>query len=264
MTHTRLELDPIGVVRSPFTERMEAPRQPRVASEVRATVELFPGHNYEDALSDLALWDHIWLVVWFHANQGWKPRVLPPRSTTKRGVFATRAPRRPNPIGLSAVRLLSVTHLSLEIQGVDLLDGTPVLDIKPYVPWADAIPEASSGWLAPLEATGASTPADPAPDFELRFEPRAAEQLAYLQKDHEVALEAPIRQVLKLGPQPHAYRRIRREGDDYRLAIKDWRIHFSAEGRRIIVREIRSGYRTSEHSNAPGPHRDFISRYHQA
>jgi tRNA-Thr(GGU) m(6)t(6)A37 methyltransferase TsaA len=134
------------VVRTGLSSRVEAPRQPRAAGGAGGTIELYPGRNFEHALDDLQGWEYIWVIFWFHLNRSWRPKVLPPRSTSgRKGVFSTRSPHRPNPIGLSAVRLERVDGLTLHIRDVDMVDGTPVLDIKPYVPYADAHPGARSG-----------------------------------------------------------------------------------------------------------------------
>src|SRR6266851_5725324 len=124
---------PIGFLRSPFGERVNAPRQPYAAKGVRGTIELLADRNFEHALSDLEAWDHIWVIFWFHLNESWRPKVLPPRSNKRRGVFSTRSAHRPNPIGLSVVELESIEGLTLHVRNLDILDGTPVLDIKPYV-----------------------------------------------------------------------------------------------------------------------------------
>jgi len=260
-----LSLCPIGVVHSPFQERIDAPRQPRAAAGVEGRVELFGGRGYEDALSDLATWDYIWLVVWFDRNRSFTPKVMPPRSDRKRGVFATRAPHRPNPIGISAVKLLRIEGLVLHVEGLDLLDATPVLDIKPYVPYTDAIPGANHGWLEPEKREGqrasaeASRPLDPAPPYEVRFSAHARVQLAYLLATHAIELESRIVAQLGLGPQPHAYRRIRPDGDMLRLALKDWRAWFRVEGRTLTVERIGSGYRARELADAPAAHRAFVA-----
>ncbi len=141
-------MNPIGLVQSPFKERYAAPRQPALGEKVTATIELVEGLNLEQATKDLERFSHIWVIYWMHLNQGWNPTVIPPRGPkTRRGILATRAPHRPNSIGLSAVRLLSVKGRTLKIATHDMLDGTPVLDIKPYLPYADAITDASHGWL---------------------------------------------------------------------------------------------------------------------
>ena len=140
-----LALNPIGVIRSPFREAPGTPIQPTFAEDAEGTVEVFP--DYAAGLSDLAGLDRIWLVYWFDRAGPARLRVVPFRDTAERGVFATRAPCRPNPIGLSCVRLLSVAANMLTIACVDILDATPLLDIKPYVPEFDAYPQSRAGWL---------------------------------------------------------------------------------------------------------------------
>lgn len=148
LSATEIILKPIGIVHSPFKERYAAPRQPALGSEVTATIELVKGMNLDQAIMDLDRFSHIWVIYWMHLNQGWNPTVTPPRGPKKRrGVLATRAPHRPNSIGLSAVKLLNIKGRKLEIATHDMLDGTPVLDIKPYLPYADSIMDASHGWL---------------------------------------------------------------------------------------------------------------------
>jgi tRNA-Thr(GGU) m(6)t(6)A37 methyltransferase TsaA len=249
-----VEMRPIGWARTPFVERMGTPRQPYAAKGSRGTIELAPGRHFEHALADLERWDHIWVIFWFHLNEHWRPKVLPPRSSRRRGVFATRSPHRPNPLGLSVLRLERVEGLTLYVRDIDLLDGTPVLDIKPYVPVADAIVSAKSGWLEPV---------DPEPGFEVFFAPAAEEQVGWLRREHGIELAIPIGEVLGLGPAPHPYRRIRREGDGFRLAYKDWRIFFRTEGRRVTVESIRTGYRPKQLAADPAltAHRAFVARF---
>jgi len=249
-----LLLEPIGVVRSPFVERVQAPRQPDAARGVEGTIELLPGKNFEHALLDIESFRYLWVVFWFHLNSGWRPKVLPPRSSRRRGVFATRSPHRPNPIGLSVVELLGVDGLSLRVANLDMLDGTPVLDIKPYVPYADSLESAEHGWLEKSR--------DPEPDFEVEFTDAAEAELAFLRQHFTVDLRSEIARLLALGPAPHPYRRIRRDGDRMKLALKEWRIRFQVEARRILVLGIESGYRSREIalSNDPllTPHREFV------
>ena len=250
---------PIGVARTPFSDRLSAPRQPFAARDVEGTIELFPGRDFEHALSDLDGWEYLWVIFCFHLNQGWRPKVLPPRSAgRRRGVFATRSPHRPNPIGMSAVRLVSVSGLVIRVRDVDMLDGSPVLDIKPYVPYADAYPGARTGWLEPLATgtapegasasapTGEAKPRDPEPGFEVIWSDLAATQAAWLREFHGVDLVTPVNAILALGPQPHPYRRIKREGAGFRLAVKDWRARFHVEGRRVTVESLGVGYRPAE------------------
>jgi len=149
-TYESIHMQPIGVVNSPFKERFAAPRQANQTHATAGTIILNQGLNFEQALSDLDSFTHIWVLYWMHLNQGWNPTVMPPRgSDVRRGLFSTRAPHRPNSIGLSAVRLLKIEKRTLYIEGLDMLDGTPVLDIKPYLPYADHIEGATHGWLDP-------------------------------------------------------------------------------------------------------------------
>lgn len=242
-----LVVRPIGFVRSPFVELAEAPRQPRAAEGVRGRVELLSGLGLEDAVEDLVGWDYVWILFWFDRSVGWKPKVLPPRSERKRGVLATRAPHRPNPIGMSAVKLLSVSGLVLEIEDLDLVDGTPVLDLKPYVPWTDAIPSARTGWLEPPEGAlpGGERPADPRPSWAVRIAPRAEAQLRWL-AEHGVALHERILAALSLGPQPHAYRRIKTDQRGTRMSVKEWNVRFETQGETIVVTALETGRRARE------------------
>jgi tRNA-Thr(GGU) m(6)t(6)A37 methyltransferase TsaA len=259
-----LTLRPIGLIRTPFPDKVSTPRQPYAAHGVAGTIELFPGHQYEHALCDLEGWERVWVLFWFHLNQGWRAKVLPPRSAQKRrGVFSTRSPHRPNPIGLSVLRLQSVRGLRVEVLDVDLIDGTPILDIKPYVPYADAFPESSTGWLESLsEAPGTSeNGADPEPGFLVEWSEEASAQRAWLLSTHQLDLREPIERILRLGPQPHPYRRIRPLSEGLSLlAVKEWRAHFSVEGRVITVRRLLSGYRAEQREQDPalGLHREFV------
>jgi tRNA-Thr(GGU) m(6)t(6)A37 methyltransferase TsaA len=159
---------PIGFVRTPYTRRMDAPHQPTVVAgtesgaPAEATLEL-DASLPESTLRDLAGFERIWLIFVFHQSEGWAPLVQPPRGPkAKRGVLATRSPHRPNAIGLSTVELLGVEGRTLRLRGVDLLDGTPVLDLKPYVPYADAFPHARAGWIDAVDAlTGARSAPGP-------------------------------------------------------------------------------------------------------
>jgi tRNA-Thr(GGU) m(6)t(6)A37 methyltransferase TsaA len=145
-----ISLQPIGVIRSPWKEKFGIPRQSGLAHEVESIVELDRDRIPSEALRGLEGVSHVWLLCWFHASvgEGWRATVRPPRlgGAQRLGVFATRSPHRPNPISLSLVRLLAVEDRSLRIAGADLLDGTPVLDIKPYLPWAEQPEHARCDW----------------------------------------------------------------------------------------------------------------------
>jgi len=225
----QFSFESIGIFRGPWKDKADAPRQPRAAEGAPGLIEVFAG--YEDALADLDVWDTLWVVFVFDRAEGWKPKVLPPRSTTKRGVFSTRAPRRPNAIGISALRLTKVVGREVHVEDADLLDGTPVLDLKPYVAWTDARPDAGGGWLAE----------DPGRSWEVRIGERADEQLAWLAA-RGVDLRSRVVDHLGIGPHPHAYRRIKARSDgSYVLAVKTWRVGFRIEGGVVRVDEVRCG-----------------------
>jgi tRNA (adenine37-N6)-methyltransferase len=254
-----LTLRPIGVVRSPFADRLSAPRQPSAGEGVRGTLELLPHSGFEHALEDLASFRFIWVLFWFHKNQTFRPKVQPPRSQRRRGVFATRAPYRPNPIGMSAVELLGIEKLTLRVQNLDILDGTPILDLKPYIPYTDSIPGADNGWL-----DEPARPKDPIPSYSVGFAPRAREQLAYLE-GRAIVLAPRIEEVLRLGAAPHPYRRIKPHGEGWVVAYKAWRVDFTVTGLDVTVLGIRSGYRPSVLHTSGDPevtlHREFMAAF---
>jgi tRNA-Thr(GGU) m(6)t(6)A37 methyltransferase TsaA len=149
-TPRELTLTPIGVVRSPYSHHPGTPRQAtRDAAAREGRIVLHRG--MQNTLHELATFSHVWILYWMHHAAGkWNEQVRAPRDGVKRGVFATRAPHRPNPIGLSVVELVSVRGVELHVRGLDILDGSPVLDLKPYVPYADRIEEANGGWTDAL------------------------------------------------------------------------------------------------------------------
>ena len=140
-----MQLVPIGRIESAFKQATGTPVQPSRAKGVPGRIEIFP--QYAEGLADLAGFDRIWLLFWCDRAAEAKLTVVPYRTTTSHGLFATRAPARPNPIGLSCVRLVRVCGLILDIEDVDILDGTPLLDIKPYLPQYDNYLVKRCGWV---------------------------------------------------------------------------------------------------------------------
>jgi len=140
-----IKVTPIGYVRSGFKMQEGTPIQPSFAKKVKGEVVVKP--EYLDALLDIDGFERIWVIYLFHRAGPFKHQVTPYRDTVKHGLFATRAPSRPNPVGMSVVKLLRVDQNILYVSGVDILDGTPVLDIKPYVADFDAYPGSKAGWL---------------------------------------------------------------------------------------------------------------------
>lgn len=251
---------PIGVFRCRETWPYDAARQGALAAANEGEVQLRCGCNYEQALRDLAGFSHVWLVFTFHRNRAWKPLVRPPRGSRKVGVFASRAPYRPNPIGLTCVELAAVDGLTLRVRGHDLLDGTPILDIKPYIPYADAVPNARTGWLAAAERDD--------PLWDVAFSPEAEAQVQWLEAHGAGCLSAFFRQQLGTAPLDATRKRLRRRADGtWEIAYRTWRAEFTTdpEGRRVCVLRLRSGYsRTALASVADrygdkAVHRAFLS-----
>jgi tRNA (adenine37-N6)-methyltransferase len=261
----KLTLTPIGSIHTRYKDRASAPRQPGTAAESSVgEITLLPHHNFEQALHDLIGFERIWIVFWFHKNKGWNPKVLPPRSTKKKGVFATRSPHRPNPVGISVCRLLKVEGLRITVENPDLLDGTPILDIKPYVSAIEAFPDSRAGWLddEKVESPG---------QYEVEVEPDASEKASWLASTHGIHLLDLVDEVLRRNPHPHPYKRIKVQSDGTLVfALKSWRVRYRLDGPRVIVTEIASGYSTralAMATTARRPlhdekaHREFHRRY---
>jgi tRNA-Thr(GGU) m(6)t(6)A37 methyltransferase TsaA len=140
-----IKLKPIGVIHTPYKNLEEIPIQGRLKTEVKGTVEIYP--EFSEGLKDVERFSHIILLYHFHCSGGPKLVAKPYLGPEERGIFAIRHPCRPNSIGLTVVQLVKKSGNKLEVSGVDMIDKTPLLDIKPYVPEFDAVPEASSGWL---------------------------------------------------------------------------------------------------------------------
>lgn len=198
MAESKFLVEAVATVRSPFEEKFGIPRQSGLVPLAVGEVRLLPPYDDPAMLDGLDGFSHVWLTFRFHgcAGQGWRARVRPPRlgGNTEVGVWASRSPFRPNFLGLSVVRVLEVVRSPqplLRVAGIDLLDGTPVIDIKPYLPYADALVDARGGF-----ATRA-----PDPELSVTFTPSAEQDVA----GHS-DLRALIVQVLALDPRP-AYRR---------------------------------------------------------
>jgi len=163
-----ITLRPVATLRTPFAEKFGVPRQSGLIPEAEGRVEFFSEFAAPDFVRGLESFSHIWLVTGFHQNPPWTgaATVRPPRlgGNERVGVFASRAPNRPNGLGLSLVRLLAIEPGALRVAGVDMVDGTPVYDIKPYIPWCEALPDAKADWVreAPFvrDENAVSIPAD--------------------------------------------------------------------------------------------------------
>lgn len=245
----QLLIKPIGVIHSEQRYRYETPRQGVLSGESESYIELLPHMNFEQAVRDLTGFDRIWVIYQFHLNNNWRPLVNPPRHTRgKIGVFATRAPYRPNPVGLSCVKLVRIEGLKVYISESDILDGSPVIDIKPYLPYSDSFPDSRTGW--------AKT------DFEELFKIVKAEkaelQIKWLKNNAGINLDSFARLQLEFKPTDDSRKRISRansesgpESSSYILAYRTWRIHYKVdfESKEVLISEITSGYTSEELSD---------------
>jgi len=154
MTFSKLEIEPIGLIHSPFQQKLGIPRQPGLAQSVESKIILNPNLAKEEVLRGLESFSHLWILYWCHKSESWRETIRPPRLGGKKklGVFATRSPHRPNPVGLSVVTIKSInSDYSISIHGADILDQTPLVDLKPYLPLWDSIPAANNGWVDTTE-----------------------------------------------------------------------------------------------------------------
>ncbi len=235
-------LSPIGHFKCDHTDPQLAPRQGTLKAQGEiGFIELLKGKNFEQALEDLNGFDRIWLIYLFDRNDNWKPKVNTPRGDGKKGVFATRAPYRPNQIGISCVKLIQATGLTVEVEDFDLLDNTPILDIKPYINYADSFPDASMGWLESHEGA----------QFSIEYAPHALEHIEWIGTHGAFNIQAFIDAQLSEDPTNTKRKRVTilNSGLDlYMIAARTWRIEFriNTETNFIFVKEITSGYSPTE------------------
>lgn len=234
-----LSLTPIGYMHTNKRVKFQTPHQPSDGVDEENVIELLPGRSFEQALQDLEGFDRIWLVWWFHRNSTWRPRVLPPRGNAqRRGVFATRSPHRPNPIGITSVPLVRIEGRKLFVGNSDLVDGTPILDIKPYLPSVDAFPSAKQGWLDDVEAELALPPR-----YTVIPSLHASEQIEWLRTNWQIDIFTRAVSLLERDPTPHRTRRIsRRENGEFRMGCGAWRIFFTVSGDVVTVLRVTPGY----------------------
>jgi len=221
------EFKPIGMIRSCYTDKFGIPRQPGLVKSATATLELIAPFNQAEALRGLEEFSHLWITFVFHASvsNDWKATVRPPRlgGNERIGVFASRSNFRPNPIGLSVVELLEVNGTTLKLGGGDFLDDTPVLDIKPYIPYSDSLPDAKGGFAHDVPKAANS----------VAFSPEVEARIQTLETPERPRLKQLISDMLSYNPRP-AY-----QTDDpervYGTTVFDLNVKWKQTGKRVTV-----------------------------
>ncbi len=207
-------------------EKFGTPRQPHLVPSSTARLRILPRYNPEHSLAGLAEFSHVWLLFWFHlnTNKTFHPKIHPPRlKGGKIGVFASRSPHRPNPIGLSLAKLVKVEGDTLYLSGIDLIDGTPILDVKPYLPFCDSTAAPLAGWV----------PDNAFPELEVILSPRAL-------KDTEKAagLRGLIIDALRHDPRNRRDATQMKEGAELEFFLSDREVHFSVTGETATVSRV--------------------------
>jgi len=242
---------PIGIVESCFKEKFGIPRQGSLATTAVGALQFLREDDFKTAIRGLETFTHVWVFFVFHEHGGnrWKPSIRPPRlgGAKKVGVLASRSPHRPNPIGLSVVKIERVLPDDprgprVEVSGLDILDGSPLLDIKPYIPYADSLPDARGGWAQ-----------EEIPRNEVIFSARAESELSSraLRSFPELApaegyakLKSMILELLEIDPRPAAQQRKMRvaapetQGTRYGFYVLDWDVKWEIHDGKFIVTEI--------------------------
>ncbi|QNS15382.1 tRNA (N6-threonylcarbamoyladenosine(37)-N6)-methyltransferase TrmO [Mannheimia bovis] len=234
-----IELNPIGFVQSPYDEKFSVPRQPNLVAEGKGILRLVPPYNSPDAVRGLEQFSHIWLIFQFHhiPERDWHATVRPPRlgGNERVGVFASRATHRPNSLGLSKVRLEEVVvengDVYLKLGSVDLVNGTPILDIKPYIAYADSEPEAVSGFAQEK----------PEQKLSVVFSEEAQQAVEFCQNFAKFGIEQPltfIRDVIAQDPRP-AYQQGKVSDRIYGMNLAGYNIRWKIEqGEQVLVLSI--------------------------
>ena len=258
----KFSFEPIGVFHCGEKYRYDAPRQGVFANGNIGVIELDKGKNYEQALSDLDGVERLWVVFVFHNNSGWKAKTSPPVAPARKiGVFATRSPYRPNPIGLSCVELVKVEGLRIFVRNFDLLDGSPILDIKPYISLADSFPESRVAWLEEAEKK----------EFSLEYSPEFIEKNEFIKNNSQLDPMRFCEVQLSINPLDNKRKRLTHCGENrYIIAFRTWKIEFciDEENFAVKIKNIRSSYMQAElldlncdKYNDKQLHRDFIAKF---
>lgn len=244
-------MNPIGIFRSSAVYKAQAPRQGVFEESRIGTISLASGLHFEQALRDLDGFERIWLIYQFDRNQDWRPTTrppVPPAHADRVGVFASRSPYRPNPIGLSCVKLLTIQGLELTVEEADLLDNTPILDIKPYVPAFDSFPEARAGWLEHQIRDA----------YTLKASAHFTSQAQWVLSSAGLDLLAFAQVQLAINPMDQSRKRVTGTASDAVLAHRTWRIQFSVDTqlKTISLHSLFSGYTEKDLQDSADPYSD--------
>ncbi|RYU53062.1 tRNA (N6-threonylcarbamoyladenosine(37)-N6)-methyltransferase TrmO [Aliivibrio finisterrensis] len=231
-TSMTYHIDPVGFIQSPYKEKFAVPRQPRLAPSATSRLKLVGEANSPEAVRGIEQFSHLWLLFLFDQNleAGWRPTVRPPRlgGNERIGVFASRATFRPNGIGMSAVELKGVVQEGnqtyLELGSIDLVDNTPIIDIKPYIPYSDSIPDALGGF------------AEKEPDV-LNVYLSIEAQKSLSSHPQKAQIEAVIKEVLGQDPRP-AYKKGKADNKEYAVNLFDLNVKFTVDSNSITVTAI--------------------------
>lgn len=226
----KFEFEPIGFVQSCFSEKFGIPRQPGLAPNAVGRIELSKKFSRTEMVKELDRFSHIWVHFVFHeaVEEGWRPTVRPPwlGGQKRVGVFASRSPHRPNFLGLSVVRLKGVTHengkVFLEIAGIDMLDKTPVVDIRPYLPYSDVVQQADGGYTTSRETV----------EISVQFSDQADAFCSLYQSESGRRLKELIKDVLEQDPRPASQRK---QDKEYGVLLWNVNVRFTFEQNDLVV-----------------------------
>ncbi|WP_146449542.1 tRNA (N6-threonylcarbamoyladenosine(37)-N6)-methyltransferase TrmO [Vibrio kanaloae] len=225
-------IEPVGFIESPYKEKFAVPRQPRLVPTSSSRIRLVDSANCLESVRNIEQFSHVWLLFMFDKNleAGWKPTVRPPRlgGNERIGVFASRATFRPNGTGMSAVELKGVSQEKgqtwVDLGSVDLVDGTPIIDIKPYIPYSDSIPDALAGFAA-----------DEPEVLDVNFSQQAQAKLVQHPQGHHII--QVVKEVLGQDPRP-AYKKGKPDSKEYAVNLFDLNVKFVVETLFINVTDI--------------------------
>ncbi len=249
-----MNFEPIGYFHGSAVRKYDQPRQ-GVFSGTSGKVELLPGNDFETALRDLQGFERIWLIFVFDRNgTAWRRTTRPPVGIPGReriGLFASRAPYRPNPIGLSCVKLEGIKGLTISVSEADLLDGTPILDIKPYVPKADAFPDVKAGWVDEQEDDA----------WEVEFSEIFSEKAKIVFDAGAPDIARSVQLQLSHSPFDSSRKRVQKISEhEGVLSLRMFRIDFTVneEARTVVATDLRSGYTLEEMYDPSDPYEDKV------